>query len=277
MLVQVLQEAQEDRVHRHAVDGEEAGGDGIGGQDDHHHGDEPVVELHLEGTRVGVGEGGEGDEANDADNDHFSYEENEVSDLVQRSRPNKVLGQQNKAFASGLAEVVAVDSSHDVGVPVHVPDELLEAPHAALAAAHDTLDSIVVLQLVLLQLLLHVLEQDPDHAHDGKDQRAKGKGAKVEAASPVKTRQEPSVGDLARLVPGPVPAREGASHHHLLHRLDEEQQPEESKEVQKLKQGEYKYYMNLHQPEARSRIASVRICKRDTGRCPGRWWSWQRW
>ena len=234
MFVQVLQEAEEYRVHRHAVHGEEAGGDGVGGQDDHHHRHKPVVQLHLQGICVGVGEGREGDQSNDADNNQLPDEKYEIGDFVQRSSSNEVLREKHEAFAAGLAEVVAVDGGHDVRVPVHVPDELLEAPHAALAAAHHALDRIVVLQLVLLQLLLHIFEQNPDHPDDGEHQRSKGKRAKVEPTSPRKTRHETSVGDVPGLVPGPVPAGEGARHHHLLHRLDEEEQPEESKEVQKL-------------------------------------------
>ena len=54
-------------------------------------------------------------------------------------------------------------------LPVDESDELLEAPEAALAAAHDGLDERVI-GPVLLDLVLDPLQGDPDHADEGEDE-----------------------------------------------------------------------------------------------------------
>ena len=48
MFVQIHQEAEEDGVHCHVIDGEEGGGDGIGPEDDDDHGDKVVVEMNVQ-------------------------------------------------------------------------------------------------------------------------------------------------------------------------------------------------------------------------------------
>ena len=47
MFVQVLQEAEEDGVHGHAVHREEGGGDGVRAQDDYSHWDKVVVQVNV--------------------------------------------------------------------------------------------------------------------------------------------------------------------------------------------------------------------------------------
>jgi len=71
--------------------------------------------------------------------------------------------------------------AHDVGVPVQELHELLEAPEASFAAAHDCLDDHVVL-VVLLHLGLDLLEDGADHSEDGDDEGAKGHGAEMVTA-----------------------------------------------------------------------------------------------
>ena len=66
-------------------------------------------------------------------------------------------------------------------LPVDESDELLEAPEATLAAAHDGLDQRIV-RSVLLDLVLDPLQGDPDHADEGEDEGAECQGAQVVAA-----------------------------------------------------------------------------------------------
>ena len=48
MFIQIHQEAEEDGVHCHVIDGEEGGGDGVGAEDNDNHGNKVVVEMNVQ-------------------------------------------------------------------------------------------------------------------------------------------------------------------------------------------------------------------------------------
>ena len=55
-------------------------------------------------------------------------------------KPCNVSQKQAECFLSGPAEVLSVDSRHDVGVPIDELHELLQAVEAALAATQHGLN-----------------------------------------------------------------------------------------------------------------------------------------
>uniref|UniRef100_A0A8C5CIH5 Uncharacterized protein n=1 Tax=Gadus morhua TaxID=8049 RepID=A0A8C5CIH5_GADMO len=81
------------------------------------------------------------------------------------------------------------------------------------------------------QLVVEVLQQDPDDLHQGQDQRAERQGARVEPAA----RGEDGVGgDVFGLLEGPVVRGEGPCQRHLPQRRHEVGAPEEEEEVVEL-------------------------------------------
>uniref|UniRef100_A0A3P9JPA1 Uncharacterized protein n=1 Tax=Oryzias latipes TaxID=8090 RepID=A0A3P9JPA1_ORYLA len=93
----------------------------------------------------------------------------EVRHFVQNGHPNPpdhVPHEQEEGVPSRGAEVLPVDSHHDVGVPVQELDALLQTPEAALHAAQQEFSTFI-------------LQNDPDDLDQRQDQRAKSQGAGV--------------------------------------------------------------------------------------------------
>ena len=121
--------------------------------------------LLTQSSGDSVREESKGDSGHDDHDEDLAKEQDKVSHLVKNSSSGSILGQQDETLASSTAEVVTVDGGHNVGVPVDEPDELLQAPETALAAAHDALDQRV-LRAVLLDLVLNILQSYTNHPHE---------------------------------------------------------------------------------------------------------------
>uniref|UniRef100_A0A8D2M2C0 Uncharacterized protein n=1 Tax=Zonotrichia albicollis TaxID=44394 RepID=A0A8D2M2C0_ZONAL len=105
--------------------------------------------------------------------EELAEEEEEIRDFIQHGHP-----QEERVPRRG-AEVGAGDPHHDVGVPVEELEEFLQAPEAALEAAQQELGKLVLAHPSTFQPVVQVLQDDPDHLHDGQDQRAEGQRARV--------------------------------------------------------------------------------------------------
>jgi hypothetical protein len=100
-----------------------------------------------------------------------------ITCLVEDDDPNDVPKKQEEGVPCGRTKGLAMDGAHDVGVPVDETHEFFQAPEEALAAAHQTLRHGVL--LVLLELLVQVLEHQPDASDYGDDARAKRHSSNV--------------------------------------------------------------------------------------------------
>lgn len=69
-----------------------------------------------------------------------------------------------------------MNGAHYVGVLVDELEELLQAPKEAPAATHDGLNQIVV---ILLQLVVHILQEQPYQSTDGYDQGTESNSSDV--------------------------------------------------------------------------------------------------
>lgn len=123
-----------------------------------------------------------------------------------------------------------MDGAHDVSVAVHESQEVLQAPAEASTAAQKRLRKFVV---VLLQLLVEVLEDESDDAADGNDQRSEGQRAQVEAERLIDGAGEGEERNVV-LAQRPIPAGEGSSENHFGKGGDEEDEPEEADDVDRL-------------------------------------------
>ena len=169
MLVEVLQETQKYRVHRHAVHREEGGGDGVGSENDDGHRNNLVIYIQVQSCGHVCAEEREGDGRDNGHHDDLAEEEDEVSHFVQHKSPGSVAGEESEALPCSSTEIVSIHCGHDVGVPVDKPDELLQTPEAAFTEAENAFNGWIVRSL-LLDLVLDVLQQDPDHPGAGEDQ-----------------------------------------------------------------------------------------------------------
>ena len=132
VLLYILQEAEEDGVHRHRVDGEEDGGYGVGGEDDDEYGHHLVVELLPQRPRLRPKHPDRRGQ-HQPNHDHFTDEENEICHFIQDDDPDHIAAEEGEGSSSSGAEIVPVDRGHDVRVPVDELDEVLQTVEAALA------------------------------------------------------------------------------------------------------------------------------------------------
>uniref|UniRef100_A0A8C3Y4Q2 Uncharacterized protein n=1 Tax=Catharus ustulatus TaxID=91951 RepID=A0A8C3Y4Q2_CATUS len=158
-------------------------------------------------------------------------EEEEICDFIQIS-PDDVPHQQEERVPGRGAEVGAVD-----GVPVEELDEFFQAPEAALEAAQQEFGKLV---LGGWRPVIQVLQDDPDHLHDGQHQRAEGQRARVVPGDgrAAEGREEREGRHVVRLLEGPVVGGEGAGQRHLAQGDDEVGQPEEHEDVEELQHDE---------------------------------------
>lgn len=127
----VLQEAQEQRIHRYRIHAEEHRRDHV--RPDKHQDRRnkrivqrfgwPAIEERISHGRHPTG------------NQQLRQEEQEPSHLVQRNHSQDVSGQQTECILGTGAEVLSVDCTHDVRVGVQELEETLQTPETALANA----------------------------------------------------------------------------------------------------------------------------------------------
>uniref|UniRef100_A0A3B4X2R6 Uncharacterized protein n=1 Tax=Seriola lalandi dorsalis TaxID=1841481 RepID=A0A3B4X2R6_SERLL len=106
---------------------------------------------------------------------------------------------------------------HDVGIPVKELDTFLQTPEAALHAAYRLL---LMLNHLTFQLVIQILQNDPDDLNHRQDQRAKSQGACVVSIQKDETRGR----NIIRLLEGPCRHKVGA--------------PEEQEDVVELEEDE---------------------------------------
>uniref|UniRef100_A0A8C5JRA4 Uncharacterized protein n=1 Tax=Junco hyemalis TaxID=40217 RepID=A0A8C5JRA4_JUNHY len=172
--------------------------------------------------------------------EELAEEEEEIRDFIQHGHPGderRMSRCQEERVPGRGAEVGAGDSHHDVGVPVEELEEFLQAPEAALEAAQEELGKLV---LGGWRPVVQVLQDDPDHLHDGQDQRAEGQRARVVPGDgrAAEGGEEREGRHVVGLLEGPVVGGEGARQRHLAQRDDEVGEPEEHEDVEELQHDE---------------------------------------
>uniref|UniRef100_A0A674DB90 Uncharacterized protein n=1 Tax=Salmo trutta TaxID=8032 RepID=A0A674DB90_SALTR len=115
---------------------------------------------------------------------------------------------------------------HNVGISVDELDEFLQAPEAALETAQQELCDL----WLTLELVVDVLQQNPDDLDDGEDERAKRQGTCV-----IPEQGKDGEGrHVVRLDQGPVVGGKGPSQGHLTQRCHKVGTPEEQEDVVEL-------------------------------------------
>lgn len=170
----VLQEAQEQRIHRNRVHAEEHRCDHVRPDKHQDRRNERIVQrLGWSAIEERISHG-----RHSTGNQQLRQEKQEPSYLVQRDHPQDVPGQQTERILGTGAEILSVDCTHDVRVGVQELEEALQTPEAALAHAQHRLHHSVV---VLSKLVIDVLQAGPDDLTDGDDQRTERKRSQVVA------------------------------------------------------------------------------------------------
>lgn len=147
--------------------------------------------------------------------------------MIERDHSQHVPHQEVEGVFGAREEMFAVDRRHDVSVPVHEAQEVLQHPAATFAAAEDRLCQFVV---ELLEFLVDVLQDQSDDPANCDDQRAEGQRAEVESESSIDCSCQSEERNVV-FVQRPIPSGEGSGQDHLSERRDEENQPEESDHV----------------------------------------------
>lgn len=123
-----------------------------------------------------------------------------------------------------------MDRTHDISVAIHELQEVFQAPAKAAAAAHDRLGELVV---ILLQLVVDVLKNQPNDAANCDDERAESQSSKMETECSIDGSGKCEERDVI-LVHRPVPSSETSGEDHFGEGRNEEQQPKESDNVDPL-------------------------------------------
>ena len=128
-----------------------------------------------------------------------------------------------------------------VGIPVDEFHAFLETPEEALGALETRLEqpdqrARAALLLPLLNLVLEVLEYDPDQLDEGDDEGAEGGGAEVEDGGGPEGAGE-GVPQVA-LLPGPEPAGEDGGEHQVREGGGEGETPVQAQHVHSLREGD---------------------------------------
>eukprot|EP00276_Gloeochaete_wittrockiana_P002854 CAMPEP_0184674480 /NCGR_PEP_ID=MMETSP0308-20130426/87177_1 /TAXON_ID=38269 /ORGANISM="Gloeochaete witrockiana, Strain SAG 46.84" /LENGTH=283 /DNA_ID=CAMNT_0027122085 /DNA_START=912 /DNA_END=1763 /DNA_ORIENTATION=+ len=134
---------------------------------------------------------------------------------------------QFKPLFGRLAEPIAVDGDLDVGVAIEELNELVEAPHTALAAAQHELEHAVG---GVLGAALDVGQDGAEELDEGDDEGAEGHGAEAVGHGAAEGAQHGERGHPI-LVACEVPDGNGTSDCGVFDGLDEGQVPEEAKEL----------------------------------------------
>uniref|UniRef100_A0A8C8LL52 Uncharacterized protein n=1 Tax=Oncorhynchus tshawytscha TaxID=74940 RepID=A0A8C8LL52_ONCTS len=131
------------------------------------------------------------------------------------------------------AEVLQVHTNrwythHNIGISIDEFDEFLQAPEAALETAQKELRALDL--WLTLELVVDVLQQNPDDLDDGEDERAKRQGTCV-----IPEQGKDGEGrHVVRLDEGPVVGGKGPSQGHLTQRCHKVGTPEEQEDVVEL-------------------------------------------
>uniref|UniRef100_A0A8K9XPA4 Uncharacterized protein n=1 Tax=Oncorhynchus mykiss TaxID=8022 RepID=A0A8K9XPA4_ONCMY len=146
-------------------------------------------------------------------------------------------------------------------VSVEELDEFLQAPEAALQAAEQELGKAILEHHLTFQLLVQVLQQNPDDLNQRQDEGTEGKGACMVS----RQGEEDGVGwDVVGLLEGPVVGCEGPSQGHLTQRRHKVSTPEEEEHVVELEQDEVFMVVGLASVEGKQALG-VRALGCDVG------------
>lgn len=224
--LQVFQEAQEQSIDRHFVDAEEGRGDKVSPEHDHDDGRGQEVQVgdFILDVRNGSGEDEVGQTSDSRGDDQLAQKEQKVDDFVEDDDTDDVPHEEGKGFLCADAEVRPLDGADDVSVAINELHELLQTPQAALAHADQAAGEVVV---VLLQLVLDVGQNGPQHFNDGDDQRSERHGSQMKDEGVEEGSGQRATRHLL-LVPSPIPQGENTGQNHLAQSVRETHSPVES-------------------------------------------------
>uniref|UniRef100_A0A0E9XMI4 Uncharacterized protein n=1 Tax=Anguilla anguilla TaxID=7936 RepID=A0A0E9XMI4_ANGAN len=130
------------------------------------------------------------DECHDShnpNNQKLAKKQQKVCNFVQNRHPKEVPHQEEKGIPGRRAEVFPINRDHDVGVSVQELDEFFQTPEATLQTGQHKLCTLV---LGSFELLVQVLQHDPDHLHNGEDEGPESQGASVVPEGPPQGGQD---------------------------------------------------------------------------------------
>uniref|UniRef100_A0A3B5RBW1 Uncharacterized protein n=1 Tax=Xiphophorus maculatus TaxID=8083 RepID=A0A3B5RBW1_XIPMA len=168
-----------------------------------------------------------------ANNKELPKKQQEVMNFLER----RAIGQKYPVAAA----------HHDVGVPVQEFDTFLQTPEAAPHAGHV---------FPTFQLVIQILQEDPDDLDQRQDQGAKSQGACVRGEDGISR-------DIIWLLEGPVIGSKSSRQRHLAQRRHKVCTPEEEEDVVELKQDEVSVVQRL--TTVKSKQAFCVKCLREKG------------
>jgi len=170
--------ALEDGVGASVEDFDEDGGDHVSKDEDHEEGSVRGAHLDHSVHDEETGKGG-----HDCD-EELGNEHEASSDALDEAELGSVLQDEDEGVDGRRAEVLAGESTVDVGIAVDVADKALEASEAAADTSNEALSAAIVACTGSLHLLGNVLKNKADDPDDGANKRAKSKGATMVADTP---------------------------------------------------------------------------------------------
>lgn len=226
----VLKEAEEKSVNSHGIHIKEGAGDeeSANGDDD----DRGEVVIHLRKvwpeTRHLTTEDEEGSHSYASHHHHFADKQQEVCHLVQYNHPHYVTHDEREGVLGRYTEVLPVDGTVHIGIPVDELEELFKAPETAAATTKQCPYDLAV--CLLFHLVVNILQDDSDHANNGNDEGPEGQRPCVVPQGASQAHGE-SEGGYLGFIKHPVPGGKSSCQYHFPKGRHKEHGPEESKEV----------------------------------------------
>uniref|UniRef100_A0A8C4H1H3 Uncharacterized protein n=1 Tax=Dicentrarchus labrax TaxID=13489 RepID=A0A8C4H1H3_DICLA len=142
-------------------------------------------------------------------------------------------------------------------------DTFLQTPEAALHAAHYL---VLKLNLLTFQLVIEVLQKDPDDLDHRQDQRAKSQGACGNPPTDISICEDGEGRDIFRLLEGPVIRGEGPRQSDLAQGRHKVGAPEEEEHIVELEQDEVFVVEGLPTIEGKQALCVECLEKKRDGR-----------